>query len=216
MALVNAPLLSFNARGQIAKSIVYSEWKGVKYARQYAVPANPKTVAQEAVRDLFSWLHDQFKFMPTAVAAVWNLYAKGKPMTGGNAFIQANLALLLGAANSDAIVITKPVAGGPPAATIAGTPAALSIAVVATAGSLPAGWTLVSGTLVCMKEVTVFAEQEQALTLAETVASPGPYSYTFTGLISGQVYIIAAFFEYTRPDGSTAYGGQVSTVATAT
>jgi len=44
MSKLTGPLLSFGARGQIGKAMVTSTWKGVPYARQYVVPANPQTV----------------------------------------------------------------------------------------------------------------------------------------------------------------------------
>ncbi len=54
MALVFAPLCSFDARGQIARAIVFSIWKGKNYARRYIIPQNPQTVAQTYVRWIFA------------------------------------------------------------------------------------------------------------------------------------------------------------------
>ncbi|GAI97628.1 unnamed protein product, partial [marine sediment metagenome] len=50
MAKVKAPLLSFGASGAIAKAIVYFPWKGLNVAREYVVPANPKSDAQNIQR----------------------------------------------------------------------------------------------------------------------------------------------------------------------
>jgi len=50
MAKVKAPLMSFDARGQIAKSLVYLGWKGLKTVRQYVIPANPKSSDQQTQR----------------------------------------------------------------------------------------------------------------------------------------------------------------------
>jgi hypothetical protein len=52
MAKLKAPLLSFGASGQIAKSLVYFPWKGLNAVRQHVVPANPKTALQVAQRSL--------------------------------------------------------------------------------------------------------------------------------------------------------------------
>jgi hypothetical protein len=50
MAKLKAPLLSFDARGKLADTLVFSSWKGIATARQYVVPANPNTTLQQGVR----------------------------------------------------------------------------------------------------------------------------------------------------------------------
>jgi len=50
MAKLKAPLLSLGARGSIAKAITYFPWKGLNLAREYVVPANPKTTPQTTHR----------------------------------------------------------------------------------------------------------------------------------------------------------------------
>lgn len=97
MAKTQAPLLSLGARGQIAKTIVASTWKGIKTMRQYVVPANPRTTAQVAHRTLFGdvvALWKSFITAPTDISA-WNRVAlqSGKPQSGFNAFTADVLAL---------------------------------------------------------------------------------------------------------------------------
>jgi hypothetical protein len=55
MAIVNAPLFSFNAAGKIAKALVYFGWKGLDVVRSYVIPANPKSAAQVIQR---GYLHE--------------------------------------------------------------------------------------------------------------------------------------------------------------
>lgn len=50
MAKLSGPLFSMAASGKIAGTLVYSIWKGIKYARQLIIPANPKTAAQQTQR----------------------------------------------------------------------------------------------------------------------------------------------------------------------
>lgn len=50
MGKVKAPLLSLGASGQIGKTLVYFNWKGINVVREYVVPSNPKTTAQETQR----------------------------------------------------------------------------------------------------------------------------------------------------------------------
>ncbi len=54
MAKLKAPLLSFGASGAIAKAIVYFPWKGLNVAREYVIPANPKTTLQTTQRGYLS------------------------------------------------------------------------------------------------------------------------------------------------------------------
>lgn len=54
MAKLKAPLLSFGASGQIAKAIVYFNWKGLNVAREFVVPSNPKTTPQTTQRGYLS------------------------------------------------------------------------------------------------------------------------------------------------------------------
>ncbi len=52
MAKVVGPLHSDDARGQLGKSIVFMGWKGVKSARMWLKPANPKSETQGDVRTI--------------------------------------------------------------------------------------------------------------------------------------------------------------------
>ncbi|GAI68263.1 unnamed protein product [marine sediment metagenome] len=77
MAKVKGPLMSFDARGQIAKTLVYLGWKGLKTVRQYVIPANPKTDDQKLQRNYFKaavaeWHTDGFTDLD---AEAWDLYA---------------------------------------------------------------------------------------------------------------------------------------------
>jgi hypothetical protein len=77
MAKVKGPLFSLSASGQIAKTLVYGDWKGIDIVRKYVIPANPNTALQQTQRGYFAaavedWHTDGF----TAVdVAAWNLYA---------------------------------------------------------------------------------------------------------------------------------------------
>lgn len=54
MALVNGPLFSLSASGQLGKALVYSRWKGRDYVREYVIPANPRTLPQFLQRGLLT------------------------------------------------------------------------------------------------------------------------------------------------------------------
>lgn len=90
MAKLNAPLMSFAASGKIAKSLVYATWKGIDTVRQYVVPSNPKTPAQQAQRGLLSMAVNLWRasWLYQEIRESWNKLAstRGLAMSGFNLF----------------------------------------------------------------------------------------------------------------------------------
>ncbi len=89
MAKVIAPLFGFSARGKLDKSLIYSSWKGINYVKKYVTPANPKTPAQVAHRNLFSQAVSSWKSLADDEKSAWNNAAKGKPLSGFNLYVQS-------------------------------------------------------------------------------------------------------------------------------
>jgi len=91
MAKLIAPLFSFSARGQLAKTLVYSGWKGIDDVRSYVVPANPQTADQQTQRSYFTDGVDQWHDVGLTADDVtaWNRYASTlpRPQSGFNAFV---------------------------------------------------------------------------------------------------------------------------------
>lgn len=50
MAKLTGPLFSLSASGKLAKTLVYADWKGIDYVRQYVTPANPNSASQQVQR----------------------------------------------------------------------------------------------------------------------------------------------------------------------
>lgn len=50
MAKLKAPLLSLGASGAIGKTLVFMNWKGLDTVREYVIPSNPDTTAQQTQR----------------------------------------------------------------------------------------------------------------------------------------------------------------------
>ena len=96
MAKVTGPLFSLSASGQIAKTLVFGDWKGIDIVRKYVIPANPKTAGQQTQRGFFSaavedWHTDGF----TAIdVAAWNLYALAQKVaaSGFNMLVKLKIA----------------------------------------------------------------------------------------------------------------------------
>lgn len=91
MAKLVAPLFSFSARGQLAKTLVYSGWKGIDDVRSYVIPANPQSAGQQTQRSYFTdgvdmW-HDVG--LDSDDVTAWNRLAGTlpRPQSGFNAFV---------------------------------------------------------------------------------------------------------------------------------
>jgi len=101
MAKVKGPLFSLSASGQIAKTLVYGDWKGIDIVRKYVIPANPKTSGQQTQRGYFAaavedWHTDGF----TAIDVVaWNLYALAQKVaaSGFNMLVKLKVACAVAA-----------------------------------------------------------------------------------------------------------------------
>lgn len=93
MAKLKAPLLSFGARGQLAKALVFFPWKGIDCVRTYVIPANPQTTAQTTQRGhltagVTEWHSSEYTALDVTA---WNRLAgiAEKIMAGFNRMIQA-------------------------------------------------------------------------------------------------------------------------------
>lgn len=91
MAKVIGPLFSFGASGKLAKTLIYSVWKGIKTVKQYVVPSNPKTDAQQTQRGFWKTVVDLWHSTNWNAAdlTAWNLLASisGKIQSGFNQFV---------------------------------------------------------------------------------------------------------------------------------
>src|SRR6185369_719558 len=209
MARNTAPLLSFGAGGQIGKTMVFASWRGVPYTRRYVVPANPNTDSQQATRGVFSWLNASWKLMAPGAQAAWTAYAKGKPLTDRNALIKFNLFPLRGTDGSPATdlsgFIASPGSGGglAPASL---TPADLTghhLGLTLVAPSLPTDWTITKAHFLAFKQ----QDANSATFYTSYYAFDATSAYT-ADLDLGSAMTAAAYawFEYMKPDGTTAFG----------
>jgi hypothetical protein len=214
MAKVTAPLLSFGASGQLAKSLVFATWRGVAYSRRHVIPANPKTTDQQETRNTFSWLNNVWRYLPSEVTEAWNAYASGQPLTGRNGLIKLNLAGLRSETDLTNFLFSPSAKSGPVAASMVAVGGALQVEVTLVAASLPAGWTVVEAVAACIRQ-----QDPQTGTFFTTVAdtdATDPYVITLTGLAAATDYIVGGWFKYSRPDGSFAYGPALMTLEATT
>lgn len=214
MTKTTAPLLSFGASGAIAKTQVYSTWKGIQYARRYVVPANPNTTEQQLTRNTFRWLQNAWKYMPGDVILSWDAYARTSRFTAINGFIKQNLAALRPEVDLLNFLFSPAANGGISAGGATFTPGATEIVVAATAPTLPSGWTITKMICAAIKDQDPQTDSDYVVSAASDATSP--YSVAITGLTTAALYVCGAWFQYTKPDGSFAYGQATMGSATPT
>jgi hypothetical protein len=87
MAKVTGPLMSVDARGKIADTLVFMGWRGVKTVRKWLVPSNPNTVAQQAARGAFSDAVTAYRTLEAGDQQAFRVKAAGLAKTGFNLFV---------------------------------------------------------------------------------------------------------------------------------
>jgi hypothetical protein len=209
VAKPTAPLLSFGASGQIAKTVVFSRWRGQSYVRRHVVPSNPQTAEQSLTRDTFSWLQSVWKIAPTLFQAPWLAYSQGKVLTDRNAFTKFNLPDLRTAADLLLMQFSPGALGGLPPATITVTPGNDQLTVACTAPTpLPVGWSVTAAELGLIRSQNPGVDAFYTIEMFEDVAAA--YSNVFVGLASAQLYQCFAWLKWLRPDGQIAYSPSIT------
>lgn len=206
MAGVTAPLLSFGASGQIAKTQVYATWKGRPYVRRYVTPANPRSTDQTTTRDNFAWLNSVWKVAPADFRLAWLLAAKGQVMTDRNLFIKKNLPVLRDMPDLTGMIMSPGARGGL-TAVVAVTPGNDLVTVDGTPPDpLPAGWTVTRFIAAAIRQQDPMAGLLYEISVGDDPTSP--YSVVLAGLASAQTYMVAGWFEYQKSALATdlAYG----------
>jgi len=212
MAKVNAPLLSFSASGTIAGTQTYSKWKGRPYVRQRVTPANPDTAAQQLTRNTFTWLNNVWKNGPTLLQAPWDLYAQGQVLTGRNAFVGQNTRVLRSLTAIDTMIFSPGAKGGIIPAGVSAAATAGGTDVTITAPTLPTGWTITQGVAVAIRDQD--PQTEVLYAMASGFDATSAYVVQLTGLTASQLYVVGAWFEYEKPDGSVAYSASLNDTVT--
>lgn len=214
MSKVRAPLLSWGAGGQIAKTQVYSHWKGRPYVRQYVVPANPDTAGQKLTRNTFRYLNRLWSYLPPGATGAWTLYANNQRYTARNGWLSANTGPLREKTALTDIVLSIAAGSGSIAAGMVATPGNAQVTVALTAPEVPDTWTIDRAWAMAVRN-----ENPQTSALFDVVAASDdstPYEVVLPGLTNGKEYVVGGWFEYTKPGGAKAYGIALQDLATPT
>lgn len=83
--------MSMSASGQLAKTIVFSHWKGRPYVRTLVKPSNPKSGPQKSVRAMLKNLSQRWAALSTANKATWQTPADVATVSPFNAYVSYNL-----------------------------------------------------------------------------------------------------------------------------
>lgn len=92
MAKVTGPLLSLDASGSVASTMVFARWKGINYVRQRVIPTYSNTAKQADIRELVKEASQAWQAetspIDSAYKAAYDLAAEGRAMSGFNMFMR--------------------------------------------------------------------------------------------------------------------------------
>jgi len=215
MKITLGPLVS-RASGRFGGTVA-SSWKGIDLVRKFRKPANPKTVAQTEVRNIFINLTRVFSLMGTRLKDAWDSQATGKAYIGRNNFIGKNVPDLQGQADLANLVATPGDASTIPPVSMTVTAGAGTLTVAVTTPTAPTGWTLTRVVAVALKDLDYGTVQAYAdLTPTEGEDATSPYSIVLSGLTAAQAYRVASFIHWTAPDASLRYSAAIKGTGTPT
>lgn len=206
MAKVTGPLLSFRARGSIAKTQVYAVWRGVDYARQHVIPSNPNTVAQQLTRNTFRTLGNIWRELGSIGKTPWDAFATGRPFIGVNAFLGENIKVVRGDLDFLNLLSSPGSKGGipPTSVTAAATLVAGEINVTFVNPAPPTGWVLTAAQAIALPDQAPDAALVGPVKEGEDTAAPMD-TVLFSGFGSAVTVVVGGWLKWTKPNGDIAY-----------
>lgn len=214
MAKVTGGLLSLGADGTIASTLTFSRWKGRPYVRQRVVPSNPRSTAQTLTRNIFSNLNAIWKSAPALLVAPWDRFAAGNVLTGRNAFVGDNIAVLRGEIDLAKMIFSPGAKGGLAQDTTQVTPAVGQVTVTVTTPTPPAGWTLQAVVAAAIKDGAPETITDFVVVAGEDTTDP--ITEVVLAGLDATAYAVGAWLRWAKPDATIAYGPSVTNVVTVT
>ena len=212
MAKVTAPLLSFGASGSLAKSLVYSKWKGRPYTRRHVIPANPQTTAQTLTRNAFASANNIWKIGGTLLRSPWDRFATGQVLTGRNKFFGSYVSENRGQTDLLSWNMSPGAKGGLPlVSVVASSPGVNDILLTCVTPTPPTGWTVTSTVGMVIRD-----QDPQTGLFFETTEDEdiGGLLPLLPGLTTAVLYVCGAWIKWAKPDGSVAYSVAAMTTFT--
>jgi hypothetical protein len=84
--------MSMDASGTIAGAITFSRWKGRPFVRRHAIPSNPQTALQVAMRSMMKYASQAWTALGDPAKATWEPAAEAAKISPFNQYIKFNLA----------------------------------------------------------------------------------------------------------------------------
>lgn len=203
MPALTGPLFSLTARKSLKKTLVYSNWRGIQYARSHVVPANPDTAAQQAQRQTFRNVNLVWNYSGTRFREPWTARATGQPFTDRNLLIKQNVEALYGETDLANFVFSPGAGGAPPPSIASVTPGSGTLAIAVTAPTAPTGWTIVEAVGAGIVDFDP-TQLEPSAIVAEGFDATSAYVVNLTGL-PASLTRVGAWLKWLKPDGSFAY-----------
>jgi hypothetical protein len=91
MVRTHGPLLSVNATGTLAKTLIHSSCRGTPYTKRHVIPNDPKSPKQLARRATVKWLCNAWHHSTAAQKASWSPIALADNLPEYQAFLRYNL-----------------------------------------------------------------------------------------------------------------------------
>jgi len=214
MARPTAPLLSFGASGTVAKTVVYSKWKGRPYVRRHVIPSNPNTVSQQSTRGAFSVANAMWLTAPALLVAPWDRFAVGQVLTGRNAFVGRYVKDNRGQVDLANLIFSPGAKGGLPPVSFSAAAGIGEITGTFVTPTPPDGWVVEAVVMAVVKDADPDTTLLTQIDAAEDAAAPFD-----TVVISGLdtvLYRCGGWIRWAKPDGSIAYSVSLSDSATPT
>jgi len=193
MAKLTGPLFSLSASGKLAKTLVYADWKGIDYARQYVIPSNPNSAGQQTQRGFLTtavaqW-QDVVNVLNTLDKANLNRAAglEAKPMSGFNVYVRGVVDCLVGAFTNYHIF-----------ATVEGVPAAGAIQIVASS--------VVDANGVELRYGTSSRSLNNIVYRTEAPVAGATHTFDLAGLTPGVTYFYKILNHPTTPNNTLGIG----------
>lgn len=213
MAKITGPLLSLGASGSLAKTLVYSKWKGRLYTRRHVIPANPQSTAQTLTRDIFSAMSSYWKGAGSLYRGSFDLAATGQVKTGRNIMVGQGVSLMRGETDNALFPFGPGAKGGLAPLSLVATPGSQQLSIAFTNPAVPTGWTLTSAIAACVLDGVPETPTEFTITEDEDLAGT---TCVLTGLTASVLYTFGGWLKWAKPDGTVAYGPAVNGTSTPT
>lgn len=214
MAKLIGPFGSFRASGGAGAGLVYQQRWGFQLARVQRPPAQPRTAAQLAARQLFAWLQRAALEWESDQSILWSEISALAKSPARALWTGTNIRALRSQSTINNLVFVGQLQGSvaPPAITL--TPGSQSLTVHTTIPPAPTGYTLLYLEGWALKQQDPHGSFQGPFHMGS--CNLPTISYTISGLTSGVQYVVGGLLWYSLSprNGYDVAGPTVNAVGT--